>query len=846
MKKQILTVTLGILLTAPTFAQIKETLPPSYREGQTNKMAIFRAEAEKINSLVHTKLDLKFDFEKEHVYGEAWVTLKPHFYETNKLVLDAKAMLIHEVSLVKDGNKTKLNFTNDNLQVFIDLDKTYKRTEEYSVYIKYTARPNEVKQDASAAITDAKGLYFINPRGEDPKKPTQIWTQGETESSSCWFPTIDKPNQKTSQEIYLTVPDKFITLSNGKMEKSTKNSDGTRTDYWNFKQKHAPYLFFVGVGDYAIVKDKWKNIEVDYYVEHEYAPYAKDIFGNTPEMIGFFSTLLKYEFPWNKYHQITARDYVSGAMENTTAVLFYDKVQQKPGQLIDENTAEGIIAHELFHHWFGDLVTTESWGNLTVNESLANYSEYLWFEHKFGRDKAEEDRYDDLQGYKMDPANFNKNLVRTHYQAREDMFDGVSYNKGGKGVLNMLRGYLGDDAFFSGLSKYLHDYEYGTAEAVQIRLALEEVSGRDLNWFFDQWYFSNGHPQLNIAYSYDANSKKVKINLVQTQTNLFEFPISFDVVVDGKPARHTVWASKKKENVYEFAASKKPEVVIPNADQLLLCDINDNKSTEEFAAQYKFGKDEFTTRFLALQTLANSQSTSDIALNTLISALKDPYEGIRERAIGLLDEKDAKVKTKAMAELKKLASSDPKTKVQSAALGKLNAMGESDLALFSNALKSKSYSVQSAAAAGILRLEPTRINELSKLDNDVLATNPTLIAELMDTWIANNDQSKLAVSAEHVAFYLFTQYEDANMGAKLKRGFDWVLGSDDMESTQKAVTAYKQVHQYYAKDNPSLTMMLKNLIDQAVALKVKTNQTTPSKSLEAQIKVLTDAKNSMK
>src|SRR5690606_8527277 len=127
------------------------------------------------------------------------------------------------------------------------------------------------------------------------------------------------------------------------------------------------------------------------------------------------------------------------------------------------------------------------------------------------------------------PANFNKNLVRTHYQAREDMFDGVSYNKGGKGVLNMLRGFLGEDAFFSGLSKYLHDYEYGTAEAVQIRLALEEVSGRDLNWFFDQWYFSNGHPQLNIAYSYDANSKKVKINLVQTQTNLFEFPISFDV-----------------------------------------------------------------------------------------------------------------------------------------------------------------------------------------------------------------------------------------------------------------------------------------------------------------------------
>lgn len=846
MKKQLFSIALGFFIVSQSYAQIKESLPPSYRENQADKMAIFRAEPEKINSLVHTKLDLKFDFEKEQVYGEAWITLKPHFYETNKLVLDAKAMLIHEVSLVKGNSKSKLNFKNDEWQVFIDLDKTYKRTEDYTIYIKYTARPNEVKQDASAAITDAKGMYFINARGEDPNKPIQVWTQGETESSSCWFPTIDKPNQKTSQEMYLTVPDKFVTLSNGKLEKQTKNSDGTRTDYWNFKQKHAPYLFYVGIGDYAIVKDKWKNIDVDYYVEHEYAPYAKDIFGNTPEMIGFFSTLLKYEFPWNKYHQITARDYVSGAMENTTAVIFYDKVQQKPGQLIDENTAEGIIAHELFHHWFGDLVTTESWGNLTVNESLANYSEYLWFEHKFGKDKAEEDRYDDLQGYKMDPSNFNKNLVRTHYQAREDMFDGVSYNKGGKGVLNMLRGYLGDDAFFSGLSKYLHDYEYGTAEAVQIRLALEEVSGRDLNWFFDQWYFSNGHPKLNIAYTYDANSKKVKVNMVQTQDKFFEFPIAFDVVVDGKTTRHTVWAAKKKENVFEFDAAKKPEVVIPNADQDLLCDINDNKSMEEIAAQYKYGKDEFTTRLLALQTLANSQSTNDLALNTLISALKDPYEGIRERAIGLLDGKDAKVKSKATAELKSVATSDPKTKVQSAALRKLNEMGDTDLAMFSNALKSKSYSVQSAGAAGVLRLDPSKINELASLDNEVLATNPALIAELMDTWISKNDKSKLALSAEHVAFFLFTQYEDAAMGAKLQKGFGWVLGSDDMESTQKVITAYKQVHQYYAKDNPSLTVMLKNLLDQAISLKVKANQSAPSKSLEAQIEALNKAKDSMK
>ncbi len=845
MKKQFFSIAFAFFISISSYAQVKDALPPSYRENQTNKMDIFRAEAERQTALVHTKLDLKFDFEKEQANGEAWITAKPYFYETNQLVLDAKAMIIHEVSLVSGGTKKKLNFTNDEWNLFIDLDKTYKRNQEYTVYIKYTARPNEVKQEGSAAINDAKGMYFINAQGEDPNKPTQIWTQGETESSSCWFPTIDKPNQKTSQETYLTVPDKFVTLSNGKLEKQTKNSDGTRTDYWKFDKKHAPYLFFVGIGDYAVIKDKWKNIDVDYYVEHEYEPYAKEIFGNTPEMIGFFSELLKYEYPWNKYHQMAVRDYVSGAMENTTSVIHAEQIQQKPGQLIDENTWEGTIAHELFHHWFGDLVTTESWGNLTVNESLANYSEYLWFEHKYGKDKAEEDRYDDLQGYKMDPSNFNKNLVRVHYDAREDMFDGVSYNKGGKGVLHMLRSYLGDEAFFGGLSKYLHDYEYGTAEAVQIRLAMEAVSGRDLNWFFDQWYFANGHPQLNVAYDYNSSTKKVKITLVQTQSNLFEFPFAFDVVVDGKALRHQVWVAKKKENSFEFEASKAPEVVIPNADQDILCDLNETKSTDAFAAQYKFAKDEFTSRILALEKLADAQATNETALNTLVSALNDSYEGIRIFAITKLDGQDAKVKTKTVSVLKKLASSDPKTKVQAAALNKLNEMGETDISLFQNGLKSKSFSVQAASAAGVIRLDPTKVTELSGLDDEVLATNPELIGNLLETWISNNDKSKLSVASESVAFYLFTKYENPDLGGKLEKGFNWVLGSDDLNSTKKIASLYKQVHKFYGKENPQLGMMLKTLLDQAIGLKSKTNQTAPSKSLEEQIKILSDAKAGM-
>ena len=415
-------------MIAPVFAQ------------QSND---YKGERDKLHVLKHTKLKVDFNFKKKQLNGEAWITVKPYFYPTDKLILDAKGMLIHQVAL----KGKKLDFNYDNFELRIDLPKEYKKEESYTLYIKYTARPEKVRQKGSASIKGAKGLYFINADGSDKNKPTQIWTQGETEASSCWFPTIDSPNQKSSQEIYITVPNKYKTLSNGKLVSQTKE-DSNRTDYWKFDQKHAPYLFFMGVGEFEIIKDVYKNIPIEYYVEKEYAPYAKDIFGLTPEMIGFFSDKLGVEYPWNKYSQIVGRDYISGAMENTTAVMHGEQAYQKPGQLIDENVQENTIAHELFHHWFGDLVTSESWSNLTLNESFANYSEYLWREYKYGKVNSEMHFHENVQAY-LQGQSADKHLVRYTYDDKEDMFDLVSYNKGGS-ILHMLRTCIGDEAFFLG------------------------------------------------------------------------------------------------------------------------------------------------------------------------------------------------------------------------------------------------------------------------------------------------------------------------------------------------------------------------------------------------------------
>jgi len=208
---------------------------------------------------------------------------------------------------------------------------------------------------------------------------------------------------------------------------------------------------------------------------------------------------------------------------------------QTAEDLEDQNHWEPIIAHELAHHWFGDLVTTESWANLTVNESFANYSEYLWLDYKYGRDVADEHLLNNMRQYQHRPTDFSKDLVRFGYDRQDDMFDLVSYNKGGA-ILNMLRDYLGDEAFFAGVADYLKTNAYGTGEAHQLRLSLEKISGKDLNWFFNQWYFGSGNPVIDVVKKYNAATKKLTVKIVQTQDEkiLFQFPLEIDVYENGK------------------------------------------------------------------------------------------------------------------------------------------------------------------------------------------------------------------------------------------------------------------------------------------------------------------------
>lgn len=691
---------------------------------------LYRSTPEKMNDLVHTKLDVSFDYTKQYLHGKAWLTLKPHFYAQDTLVLDAKGMLIQQVALIKGNDKSPLQFTYaDSMQLHIQLDKSYKANESYTVYLEYTARPNELKSEKGRAIRDAKGLYFINPLGKDKDstKPTEIWTQGEVEASSVWFPTIDKPNQKTTSEISMTVLSKYVTLSNGKLTNQKNNSDGTRTDTWKMDKPHSPYLFFMGVGDFAVVKDNYKGKEVSYYVEKPFESVARGIFGLTPEMIKCFSTKLGVDYPWDKYAQIVGREYVSGAMENTTATLHSEFLQQNARQLADGNKYEEYISHELFHQWFGDLVTAESWSNITMNESFADYGELIWDEYKYGDDAAGARNYRQMNLY-LQSRSENKNLVRYNYRNPDDVFDRVSYEKGGR-ILHMLRNYVGDDAFFKSLNTYLTRYQFQNAEASQLRLIFEEITGKDLNWFWNQWYYGSGHPKLDIVYGYNEKEKKATVVVTQKQADekLFKLPVAIDIYNGGSKQRFNIWVENKSDT-FSFPSATKPDLINFDGDKIILAEKTENKTMQEYLFQYTNAK-KYADRMEAVEAALENNEKAE-AKNILIMALSDPYFEIRKTVLEEI--KYADLDAKGIKTVLNIASNDEKKLNRAAAMEVLNEANNKEYKdLFVKGTTDSSYSVAGVSLVALSELDETAaIALLPTLKNDAKGKLKSAIAEV--------------------------------------------------------------------------------------------------------------------
>ncbi len=609
----------------------------------TNWLETHKTSENRYWDLINTQLNIALDFEKSSLGGSAILSLKPHFYPQDSVVLDAQQL---EIKSVKLGTTNCIFYqNNDSTLLIIKLPKQIAATQNVSLEITYATKPNiDEENDESKAIQSNQGYFFINADLQRPI-PRQFWTQGETESNSRWFPTLDAPNQKHTQSITVTAPDTMVILSNGKLIKETSNATNkTKTATWVQTKPHAVYLTMLAAGNWAIINDKYKDKEVNYMVEKAYAPYAKTIFGNTPAMISFFSEYTGVEYPWDKYTQVVVRDFVSGAMENTSATVHMQALQHTPGQHAD-NTYEEYISHELFHQWFGDLVTAESWGNISLNESFATYGEYLWIKNHYGEPAADDLLADFYNGVNRWGSHVGQPLQRVEYQTNDEVFDAVSYQKGAL-VLHMLNNHLGEKAFREGIKKYLNDFAYKNAEISDLKKCLEEVSGLDLSHFFTQWYERPTMPKYYVnIFPFEANNYEVHIS--QEEGNEFFAFANLDIwygTAEGKTIKDIIPITS---NYVHYTLKNKPTWLVIDPERKQLGDFFYERSADEnpFDNIYQSyrnckspsRKSTFLEQFKELKENGDLSESSHVDFNLTAYEVEMIKEAIESKSINLVN-----------------------------------------------------------------------------------------------------------------------------------------------------------------------------------------------------------------
>lgn len=693
--------------------------------------------AKRLIDLNHLDLTIEPNWEQRTIEGVANYKAQMGPRGGNRILLNAKGMLIRRVLLFLGPDTFDVAFKYNSYVLEIPLPRMYRGGEGLGFQVEYLARPHALAEHCPELDPYERGFYFIQPDSYTKTKPKQCWTQNEPEAASIWFPTFDVPNQQFTHSLKALIPAGMVSLSNGIQKPTTPGSKpGTEWHHWEMNLPHAPYLVMFAAGPFAVVKDQWRGMPVHYYTDSAYAGQAKHIFRKTPEMLDFFSQLLKTPYPWPKYHQVCVHDFTSGAMENTTAVVFGEFVQKDSTEM-EALGNELIVAHEMFHHWFGDLVTCESWANLPLNESFANYSEYLWLEHAYGKAVADQQHYDELQGYFFETYFYGGNkiepLIRYSNSNPHDMFDNHSYNKGGR-VLHMLRRELGDSLFFEGLRVYLLENKHQPVEVHNLRLALEKVSGIDLMTFFNQWFLTKGHPILNINYHWNADTRMLTLALSQNQVELGRssslFKIDLTTAIYLKDTTLFIpWSTHSAIDTFQFSLPDYPLAVDWDHGRYTLAECTENTPLEWTSYLFRHSPD-FLVKMSMLEH-ALTQFTDEPAMDELLlEATQSKMEGIRARAV---EELQRYASSWRSSKLKTLAFEDPSEHVRLMALQILkDSLNESERVDFARRLFNEDPAVNIKAFA--LSLNPALASQVAIHEE---RPQSALIAAQAKAWIEN-------------------------------------------------------------------------------------------------------------
>ncbi|MGI0481655.1 M1 family aminopeptidase [Geminocystis sp. CENA526] len=542
----------------------------------------------------HIALDLDLDIPQQSFQGICTIILTPVRSNITQLTLDAvdltiKSVLIDNVSqpFDYDGEAITINLLQPTTQ------------EDLKISIEYSKEKPQ------------RGLYFIAPDEYYPSKPSQVWTQGEDEDSRYWFPCFDYPGQLATSEIIVKVPSDYIAISNGELFKVEELGD-KKVYYWLQPQVHPTYLMTLAVGKFAQIEDKWQETPVIYYVEKGKETEATISMGKTPKMIEFFSQKYGYLYPYSKYAQVCVDDFIFGGMENTSTTILTDRCLLDEKASLDNRNTESLVAHELAHQWFGDLVVIKHWSHAWIKEGAASYAEVLWTEHEYSEDEGAYYLLGEARNYlQEDSSRYRRPIVTNVYREAIELYDRHLYEKGAC-VYHMIRGILGEELFDKFIHTFVNDNAHKTVETIDLLRAIEKATGYNLSPLFDQYVFRGGHPDFKINYSWDSEANLASVTIKQTQAkeengkfkDLFnlKIPFAFGYIKEEENPELKLLSLKldKPEQVFYFPLTQKPDFISFDVGNYHLKTVKLEYGFTELKNQLKYDRDVISRVYSAI------------------------------------------------------------------------------------------------------------------------------------------------------------------------------------------------------------------------------------------------------
>ncbi len=597
---------------------------------------------DKVVNIDHIKLEIGFDLKAKKVLATAHITATPINDGLKSIDLDAIELEIKSVSL-STGKALKWRTTDGKLH--IDFPRPLKSGASFTTVIKYEASPQ-------------KGLYFTGPDKGYPDKPVQIWTQGEDMDNRYWLPCYDYPNSRQSTEMLITVPSAWWAVSNGRLAKVTENkAKGTKVYHWVQDKPHSTYLMTLCAGEFSRVEmAKVGGVPVEFYVAPGLEEDGHRAFDNTPEMVRVFSRLLGVQYPWAKYAQVAVQDFIFGGMENTSSTTQTDLTLHDKRAHLDFSS-DPLVSHELAHQWFGDLLTCRDWSHAWLNEGFATFFEAIWRENHLGLDEYKYDIYNIAREYfAEDSERYRRPIVSNVYHAPSDIFDRHLYEKGGV-VLHMLRGVLGDDLFWKAMRLYTSKHQNSNVITADLQRSVEEATGKNVDWFFDQWVFKGGHPSFNVAYDWDEESKTAKLTVKQTQkpdplTPVFRMPVSVAFLTPN--GRQTFRSDiSELEHTFHFNLPDRPKAVQFDPGYQVLRTLEFNKPKDMLEHQVKHDED-IIGRIEAAEGLGKLATPEAVAVLKDV-VMNDKFWGVQAEAATALGKIKSEAALLALIECTKVA-----------------------------------------------------------------------------------------------------------------------------------------------------------------------------------------------